>query len=264
MATLAMMTQAALRMVRRAVRPATVVALAAGLAGCLDTESRIQFQPDGAVTVTARLVFDREMEDVVAFIEQMARLSPEPGTAALGGGVCAAVEAGAAGAPPGVAVTARQSVEGNRLVCEIAVRAPMDPKHEVNAQDVLIISNGQEPRQKDIRIDFEKLPDLSALFTDEFAEQMKQNGTISPDATSRDIEELAERLKKAIVAVTAMFARDRYLEIAIAGERVVSSNGDVAQDGRSVKLRMTYAELVDVLLKPEARKGRKHFAVIAY
>jgi hypothetical protein len=264
MATLAMMKQAARRMARRAVRPATVIALAAGLAGCMDTEGKVQFHPDGAVTLTARLVFDKEMEDVFAFAQQMARLSTDPGTAALGAGVCGSVEAAAAGAPPGVALTARQAVEGDRLVCEIQLRAQSSPKEELNANDVLIITDGKEPRQKDIRIDFEKLPDLSELFREEFAEQMKQTGAISPDATSRDIEELAERGKKAIVAVTAMFARNRYLEIAVEGERVVASSSEVAQDGRTVKLRMTYAELVDVLLKPEARKGRKYFAVIAY
>jgi hypothetical protein len=100
---------------------------------------------------------------------------------------------------------------------------------------VLIISDGTRPRQKDIRLDFEKLRDVSALLTEGFVEQMKQNNTFSPDVTDRDIEELSERMKKAIVAVTAMFARNRYVEIAIEGAQIVETSGETAKDGRSVK-----------------------------
>jgi hypothetical protein len=44
----------------------------------------------------------------------------------------------------------------------------------------------------------------------------------------------------------------------------VETSGETAKGGRSVILRMTYAELVDVLLKPKSRTGRRFSAVIAY
>ena len=56
-------------------------------------------KPDGAIIITSRLSFDKEMQDVVAFAEHLARLNPNPEAAIVAAGLCSALNMANDGRP---------------------------------------------------------------------------------------------------------------------------------------------------------------------
>jgi hypothetical protein len=46
--------------------------------------------------------------------------------------------------------------------------------------------------------------------------------------------------------------------------RIVAVEGAAARDATSARFRLTFAELVDLLLRPEARRGRRMAVTVAY
>jgi hypothetical protein len=240
--------------------PITVI-----LTGCMDMENALRFE-SGSVVLTSRFVFDKEMEDVFGYLEYVARLSKNPEAAVLTTGVCASLGVAGASAPEGTTITSRQYKEGDHLVCELRVRAKelSGEAQNIAGLDFFTITDNAKLRQKQLNIDFEKLPDISPFLMAGLTEQAKQNPDFAGSLSNRDMVELLERTKRAMIAATVMAARGRYVDFSVSGARIVETDGKIAGDGRSAKLRMTYAELAEILLNPEARHNKRFFAVVAY
>jgi hypothetical protein len=253
-----------LQFARHACAAAALIAVTL-LGGCLDVENAIKFESNGGVQLTSRMAFDKEMDDVLAYVEYIARLSKNPEAATVSTGLCSAVSVAGAQAPPDIQLTSRQFVEQNRLVCEIRVRAKelSNEAQNLGGLDFFTIEDNASARQKTLRIDFEKLPDLSPFLMVGVMEQFKKSPDLAQNLSNREAFELLERTKKAFKAMTAMTLRNRYVELTVNG-RILETDGQFSPDGKSAKLRLTYEELVDILLTPEARKGRKFSVVVAY
>jgi hypothetical protein len=244
---------------------ACFLAITAILGGCMDLENTLRLE-SGAVTVTSRMVFDKEMEDVFAYIEYVAGISKNPDAAIVSSGLCASLGVAGASAPEGTTITSRQYKEQDRLVCEVRVRTRNLPEELQNlgGLDFFTITENPQLRQKTLVIDFEKLPDLSPFLMAGMVEQIKKNAEFSETVSNKDMVELMGRTKTALIAIATMGARGRYVEFAVTGARIIETDGKISDDGRSARLRMTYAELVEMLLNPSARRGKKFFVTVAF
>jgi hypothetical protein len=236
------------------------------LGGCVDLENTMLFESDGGVTLVSRLVFDKEMEDLTSYVEFLARLSNNRDAVVLTSGVCKAISSSAIRLPPGVQLASRQFKANDHLVCEVRMRTHELPPELRNAagHEFFTIEDDAAARQKTVRLDFDKLPDPSPDIMRQALEQMRKSPDFSANISNGDLLTLVEKTKKAAIALTQMTLRDRYIELAVAGGRVVDTDGEIAADGRSARIRMTYAELVAALLDPQARKGHKFFVTVAY
>lgn len=160
----------------------------------------------------------------------------------------------------------RQFKDNDRVVCEVKLRMREVPPEfrNVGGRDVFTIEDNGVARQKTVRLDFDKLPDPSPDIMQQAIEQLRKAPDFSHDIPNGDVLTLVEKTKKAIIAATTMTLRNRYIDLSVAGGRIVDTDGLISADGRSARLRMTYAELVAVILDAQARKGRKFFVTVAY
>ena len=222
---------------------ACFVAITAILACPWISRARCDFE-SGAVTVTSRMMFDKEMEDVFAYIEYIAGISKNPDAAIVSTGLCASLGVAGASAPEGTTITSRQYKEQDRLVCEVRVRTRNLPEELQNlgGLDFFTITENPQLRQKTLVIDFEKLPDLSPFLMAGMVEQMKKNAEFSETVSNKDMVELMGRTKTALIAIATMGVRGRYVEFAVTGARIIETDGKISDDGRSARLRMTYGE----------------------
>jgi hypothetical protein len=234
--------------------------------GCLDLENTVHFEGDGGVTLVSRMVFDREMEDVVGYVEYLATLSRNPNTASLGNGVCAGLAHAGDKLSPDVTLTTQQSKENDRLICEIRLhtRELPQPLRDMSSPNFFTVEEDRSTREITLTFDVEKLPDVSGPMLAGVMEQLAKNPDFAGRISDQQSAELLERTKKVILAVTKMSLRGRYVQVSVAGGRILATDGKVSDDGRSATFRMTYAELVETLLQPEARKGRKMFVTLSY
>lgn len=242
--------------------------LAAGLsclalAGCLDVEQDIAFQGDGTATITARVAFDREAEEVYAAVEAAARLSGDPTlAAAASGGFCSPgmTQALPGGVPATLEVAKR--IEGTRVICEVRKSGVQLTPEMVDPLGLGVVTYARRgPRQLDVALDLEKLPDLTPFLMTYLLDELQKRPEVR-NATRAGVYDLTEKIKRAATAMTAMAMRDRYVQLTVSAPRIVASTGVSARDAHSARLRLTFAELVDLMTRPEARRGRR-FAVTA-
>lgn len=235
------------------------------LAGCYDIEGELRVNADSSGNVILRVAFEREMEHIFAAMEAMAKHSPDANAALFSTGICNGANAAGAQLPPEAQFVARQFVEGDRFVCDFRLRLPtIDPK-VANPDGLDIFTfRAAGPRQWDITLDFEKMPDLSVPMMLGLMEMVnKQTGGSTP-LSAPDLIALAEKMKRGSLALTRLGMRNHYIDLRIVAPRVLSSQGAYMADATSARFRLSFVEFVDMLLRPEARSGRRFHVVVAY
>lgn len=234
------------------------------LAGCLDVEQDVSFNTDGTATVTARLAVDKEMEDVYAAAEALAKLSPDPKLAALAAGVCsqAAIEAAR---PANPNVTARRFLAGDRSICEVrksAVELSPDKVDPLGLGIMTMTRTG--PREMDIALDLARVPDITPLLMLALVGELQKRPEFQSGVPDSEMTALTEKLKRGVTALTTVAMRNRYVQVTFEAPRIVAAEGAVSNDGKRARFRLSYAELADLVLKPEARRGKRYRVAVAY
>jgi hypothetical protein len=252
----------------RSVRPLGLVAVAVAtlaLGGCYDIEGELRFNADASGDAKLRIGLDRETDDVLAFVQTLARYSDDPKAAALSTGVCS--QALLVKAPLDVKrnVRIQRYSEDERLFCEAAIRLPqIDPK-VTNPDGYGVFSFTRSgPRRWQIELDFNRMPDLTPFMMMGMMAQLQKNPQFGDRIRGAEMIEIIEAAKKAYVAVTAIAMRGRHVQFTVRAPKIVSSVGAISDDGRAAVFRFSYADLARMMVDPSARAGKRYAVEVEY
>lgn len=252
----------------RSARPLGLVVVAIftlALGGCYDIEGELSFNPDASGEAKLRIGLDQETDDVLAFVQMLARYSNDPKAAALSTGVCS--QALLVKAPPDVRRHMRieRYSEDDRLFCEAAMRLPqIDPKvANPDGYGVFTFSRAGARRWR-MELDFERLPDLTPFMMMGMMAQLQKNPKFGDRIRGAEMVEIIEAAKKAYVAVAAITMRGRHVQFTVRAPKIVSSSGAVSDDGRAAVFRFSYADLARMMVDPAARAGKRYAVEIEY
>lgn len=158
-----------------------------------------------------------------------------------------------------------QFVDGDRFVCDLCFRVPnIDPK-VANPDGLDIFTfRAAGPRQWEITLDLDKMPDLSVPMMLGLVEMVNKQTVGSTPLTAPDLVALTEKMKRAALAVTRLGVRNHYIDFRVVAPRVVSSQGAYTSDATSARFRLSFVELMDMLLRPAARSGRRFQVVVGH
>jgi hypothetical protein len=213
------------------------------------------------------------MADVFSFVEAFAELGPQ--TEPLKKGVCNAVAEIAASNPAAQPYNLRgkQGLTGQGegqffctvgadvgTITKMAELAAQDPTGAVKVAEV-------GPRRYSVTLDLGALPPMDTAELIKMG-ALTQAGALAqpgqPPPSPEVISNLADKSVAALVSMNNIIMRGHYVDLAIAGRKIIETNGQVSPDGTTARFRMSAEEFMNILMKGEARQGKKFFAVVEY
>jgi hypothetical protein len=243
------------------------------LAGCYDMEYKLSIRDDGTTAVDIDLRSDADMAEIFGIFEAFSELGPQ--AAALKDGVCNAMPQLAALNPAAQTYNLRgkqglSTGEGGKFFCTIGADVGTIGKlAELATQDptgaVVVKESG--PKTYTVTIDLSAVP---AIDTAEVIKMglLAQSGQLA--GPGRDpprpevISDIADKSVAALLSINRIIMRGRHVDLAISGRRIVETNGQVSPDGKTARFRLTAEEFMGILMKGDARQGKKFHAVVEY
>jgi hypothetical protein len=144
------------------------------------------------------------------------------------------------------------------------------PKNaELATQDQTGAVNVKEvgPRRYSVTLDLGALPPIDTAELIKMG-ALTQAGALSqpgkPPLSPEVISNLADKYAAAMISMNDIIMRGHYVDLAIAGRKIIETNGQVSADGTTARFRMSAEEFMKVLMKGDARQGKKFFAVVEY
>jgi hypothetical protein len=235
------------------------------LAGCFDIEAEVQFNPNETGDMKVRLGFDREMGDVLDFVQTLAKFSDNPAAAVFSSGVCS--QAALVQAPAEVQRHARvrQYMVGNQLYCEASVHLPQIEVQMPNPDGYGMFSFERTgPRRWRIALDLERLPDLTPFMMMGMMATLESDPRFGARIRGAEAMEIVAGAKKANVALMAMLMRGRHIKYTIRAPRIVSSIGAFERGDQAVVFRFKFDELMEMVMDETARQGKVYAVEVAY
>ena len=263
------------RRTQRCARAAAMGLAAVTLAGCYDMEYKLSIRDSGVTAVDIDLRSDAEMAELFGVAEAFAEMTPQ--TAALKDGLCNAVPQLAGLNPAAVTynVRGKQGMEpgqgsASQFFCTVGADVGTIGKlSELAMQDPTGAISVKEsgPRRYAVTIDLAAVPaiDTSELIKMGLLAQSSQLTGPGRDPLKPEvISNLADKGVAALLSINRIIMRGHYVTLAISGRKIIETNGQVSPDGTTARFRMTAEEFMNVLMKGDARQGKKFTAVVEY
>ena len=251
---------------RHATRLLAAGAVAVGLAACLDGETTLTVDADGKTRVDYIMSFEKDAEDVFAFLKALGDVAPEAAMLKLG--ACPAASMLPALVPEfkGYKITGAEYKTDNAYACKIGFEvgpiseftsliAKLDKTNMYEVKEI-------GPRRYMISLDYSKMPQMSDILAEVTRKQQAAPFPGQPDP--KMMEKVTESSIKAGVALVRLMAKDRKSDMVIVASEIIESNGTVAPDKKSVRFSMTTEEAINLMTKPEQRKDKRFYAVVRY
>lgn len=258
----------------RGMRTVAAILVTASLGACYDTEYKLTVRDNGSTAVDVEIRSDADMAEVFGIFEAFSELSPQ--AEPLKKGVCNAVAELAAANPAAQALNLRgkQGVTSGQtsgqFFCSIgadvgsitamAQLATQDPTGAVDVKEV-------GPRTYSVTLDLAALPPMDTAELIKMA-ALTQAGALSqpgrPPLSPEVISNLADKSVAALLSVNRIIMRGRSVNLSISGRKIVETNGKVSPDGTTAVFSMSAEEFLDMLMKGDARQGKKFVAVVEY
>lgn len=251
---------------RHAMRWLAAGALAVSLSACLDGETTLTVDPDGKSRVDYVMSFDKDAEDIFAFVKAMGDVAPEAAMLKLG--ACPAASMLPAVVPEfkGFKITGSEYKTDTSYACKIGF--DVGPIAEFTSLVSKFDKTGMyevkevAPRRYMIAIDYAKMPSMEEILKEV---ARKQQATPVPNQPPPEVmEKVTQSSVKAGVALVRLMAKNRKSDMVIRAGEIIESNGTIAPDKKSVRFSMTTEEAINLMFKPEERKGKRFYAVVQY
>lgn len=247
------------------------------LAGCYDMEYKLSIRDSGVTAVDVDLRSDAQMADLFAVAEAFAEMGPQ--TAALKDGLCNAVPQLAGMNPAAVTynVRGKQGVDrggqggtDGKFFCAVGADVGTIGKlAELSMQDPTGAVSVKEagPQRYAVTIDLAAIP---AIDTSELIKMglLAQSGQLTGPGREplkpEVISNLADKGVAALLSLNRIIMRGHYVSLAISGRKIIETNGEISPDGKTARFRLTAEEFLNMLMKGDARQGKKFSAVVEY